>query len=197
MTDSIAVKRMARNLQYKLTYIKIFERYLEGSPGPEVAELLDALMRAQQAAIAALSSYLRHYDVNAAEMEQNAKLLDQAGSRADARSQLRFLHDGLSRAATWYKTQLLDRQMTEDAALRRLLLELGEIEAAQLWHTETVMAMLRISVKQESRDQEEAPRQEIKEEEKWRPRLIDDLGRPSWKGPQAPDRPRSPRYRRK
>jgi hypothetical protein len=197
MADSIVVKRLVRNLQYRLTYVRIFETYLQGNPIPEVAELLSSLMVAQKSAIAALSSYVRRFDVNATELELNAKLLDQAASRADAKSQLRFLHDGLSRAVTWYRTQLLDRQMTEDADLQRLLLELGEVEAAQLWRTESVMAMLRISVKLEAKDQDEVPRQEIQEEEAWRPRLVDDLGRPSWKGPKAADRPRPSRYRRK
>ena len=40
MTESIVAVRLTRNLRYKLTYIKIFETYLESDPGLEIGDLL-------------------------------------------------------------------------------------------------------------------------------------------------------------
>ncbi len=144
MPESIVVIRLSRNLRYKLTYIKIFETYLESERQTMVTELLRSLLQAYQIAIGPLASYLRRMDVATQELELDEKLLDHAASRGDTESQLRFIHDGLSRAASWYKTQLADRQMTADPELRQLLVELGEIDAAKLWRTEAVMAALKI-----------------------------------------------------
>ena len=47
MTDSIVVLRLTRNLRYKITYIRIFETFLEDEPGPEAAGLFRALIKAQ------------------------------------------------------------------------------------------------------------------------------------------------------
>ena len=100
MTDSIIAIRLTRNLRYKITYLKIFETYLESNPGPEVTALLRDLMQAQQSAIAPLSRYLRRLDVPVQDLELDQKLLSHAFSRADLRSRLRFIHDGLRRASS-------------------------------------------------------------------------------------------------
>ena len=197
MTESIVVKRLARNLKYKLTYVRIFEDFCEAESDPEVVALLESLVEAQKAAIAPLSSYLRSLDVNTQELELNDKLLDHAGSRNDTKSRLRFIHDGLNRAVSWYKMQLVDRQMTTDPELRQLLVELGEIDAAKLWRTEAIMGVLRISVALEEKDWEEAPQPEPREAEGWRPRLVEDVGRPAWGGKQSDRWPRPSRYRGK
>jgi hypothetical protein len=196
MTDSIVVVRLTRNLRYKLTYIKIFETYLEAEPGPEVMELLKALIQAQQSAIAPLSRYLRRLDVNIQDMELDDKLLGHALSRDNVKSQLRFVYDGLRRATSWYKTQLMDRQMAEDSELRALLLELGEIDAAKLWLTEAVMSMLRISPQVKEKEYDEPPaRTEPDSEKAWRPRLAEDIGRPDWGGARNSPWPRPRRSR--
>jgi hypothetical protein len=192
MAESIVAKRLIRNLRYKLTYVKIFETYLEAETGRhgsgvEVATLFESLIDAQQAAIALLSSYLRSQDISIQDLELNEKLLGQAFERADTKSRLRFVQDGLNRAVSWYKTQLMDKQMTADRALEQLLLELGEIDAAKLWRTEAVMGMLRVSIQVEDKDweglAEDASQPELGPEEEWRPRLVEDLSRPDW----APD----------
>ena len=118
MSESIVVIRLTRNLRYKLTYVKIFETYLESEPGPDVTELLRALIQAQQSAIVPLSRYLRHLGVNTHDLEMDQKLLGHALSRDHVKAQLRFIYDGLQRAVSWYKTQLTDRQMTADPELR-------------------------------------------------------------------------------
>jgi thioredoxin-like negative regulator of GroEL len=182
MAESIVVIRLTRNLRYKLTYIKIFEDYMEPNPGPEVVELLKSLIQAQQSAIAPLSSYLRRLDVNVQDLELVEKLLGHASSRTNVKARLRFIYDGLSRAATWYKTQLLDRQMTSDPELHQLLLELGEIDAAKLWRTEALMGMLKIPTRLKEKDWDEQPRYEPDKLEGWRPRLLEDVSRPAWSG---------------
>jgi hypothetical protein len=182
MTQSIVVIRLTRNLRYKLTYIKIFESYMEPNPGPVVMELLKSLIQAQQTAIAPLSSYLRRLDVNTQELELDTKLLAHAASRDNVRSRLRFINDGLKRAVSWYKTQLMDKQMTADLELEQLLFELGEIDAAKLWHTEVVMSRLKIPLKLREKDWEAQPRSVPDEREGWRPRLVEDVGRPAWGG---------------
>jgi hypothetical protein len=144
MTESIVVVRLTRNLRYKLTYVKIFETYLESEPGAEIVDLLKSLIQAQQAAVSPLSRYLRHLDVQTQDLELDQKLMGHAFSRDNIRTRMRFIYDGLSRAVSWYKTQLLDRQMTADPEVKELLIELGEIDAAKLWRTEAVMGMLRI-----------------------------------------------------
>jgi hypothetical protein len=187
MTESIVAIRMSRNLRYKLTYVEIFKNYMEPDPGPQVIELLQSLIQAQQAAIAPLSRYLRRLDVNTQELGLNEKLLAHASARQDVKSRLRFIYDGLSRAVSWYKMQLLDRQMTSDPDLRQLLFELGETDAAQLWRTETTMAMLKIPVKLREKEWDEQSRPAPEEEEGWRPRLVEDVSRPSWSGRRTPD----------
>ena len=191
---SIVGKRLVRNLRYKLTYIKIFESYIETKPGSEVIALLESLIDAQQAAIASLSSYLRGMDVNTQDLDLNERLMSQASERENVQAQLRFIHDGLTRAASWYKTQLMDRQMTSDPELQDLLLELGELEAAKLWRTEAVMGRLRVSLKQEERDWEAPSQPEPEKDEAWRPRLVEDVSRPAWGGGQQKRWPRPSRY---
>lgn len=187
MTESIVVIRLTRNLRYKLTYIKIFETYLESITEPEIAELLKLLIQAQQLAVGPLSRYLRHLEVNVQELELDDKLMSHAMSRDDLKSRMRFIYDGLKRAVAWYKTQLLDKQMVADPELRSILLELGEIDAAKLWRTEAVMAMFKIPTEvKEKTWEEELVRVEPESEKGWRPRLTDELPRPSWTGTAFP-----------
>jgi hypothetical protein len=195
-SNSIVSKRLLRNLRYKLTYIDIFESYKDPDPGPEVVALLDSLIEAQQSAIAPLSSYLRGLDVNTQDLELDQRLLSHASNRDNLKSRLRFVQDGLSRSVSWYKMQLTDRQMTADPELRHLLFELGEIDAARLWRVEAVMALLKISVKVGEKERDDVPQQEPQQkEEKWRPRLMDDVGRPAWGGSGSRRWPRPSRYR--
>jgi hypothetical protein len=197
MTQSIVVIRLIRNLRYKLTYIKIFESYMEPNPGPVVMELLKSLIQAQQMAIAPLSSYLRRLDVNTQELELDMKLLSHAASRDNVRSRLRFINDGLKRAVSWYKTQLMDKAMTADLELEELLFELGEIDAAKLWHTEVVMGRLKIPLKLREKEWDAQPRSVPDEREGWRPRLVEDVGRPAWGGSRSSRWQRPSKYDRK
>lgn len=182
MTESIAAVRMSRNLRYKLTYVEIFKSYMEPDPGSQVTELLQSLVQAQQSAIASLSSYLRRLDVSTQQLGLNEKLLAHAAGRQDVRSRLRFIYEGLSRAVSWYRMQLLDRQMTGDPELRQLLFELGEIDAAQLWRTEATMAMVKVPVKLREKDWDDQPSRGPEQEEEWQPRLVEDVTRPAWGG---------------
>jgi hypothetical protein len=196
MADSIVVIRMTRNLRYKLTYVHIFETYLESKPRPEITELLETLIEAQQAAIAPLSRYLRHLDVQTQDVQLDQKLLGHAFSRQDIKSRLRFIHDGLRRATSWYGTQLMDGQMTADPELRELLFELGEIDAAKLWRTEATMGLLRIPTTLKEKEWEDEPRRPDPEvEEGWRPRLVEDVRRPDWTGHDPSRWPRPSKYR--
>jgi hypothetical protein len=120
--------------------------------------------------------------------------LSQASERENLQSRLRFIHDGLTRAASWYKTQLMDRQMTADPELQQLLLELGEIEAAKLWRTEAIMGGLRVAVRLEERDWEATPQPQPKQDKGWRPSLVEDTDRPAWGGDQKKRWPRPSRY---
>lgn len=196
MAESIVDIRLTRNLRYKLSYIKIFETYLESKPGPEVVKLLEALIEAQQMAIPPVSRYLRHHDVQVQDLELDQRLLNHAFSREDVRSQLRFIHDGLKRAVAWYKTQLADRQMTSDPELRALLFELGEMDAAKLWRVEAVMGMLRIPLDVKEKDWVDQERMQPEQDENWRPRLVENVGRPAWQGEHSPKWPRPGRHRR-
>ncbi len=182
MTDSIVVIRLTRNLRYKLTYIKIFETYLESDTSPEIAKLLRSLIQAQQSAIAPLSRYLRLLDVQTQDLELDQKLMSHAFSRENVKSQLRFIYDGLSRAVSWYRTQLTDKQMTADPELCDLLIELGEIDATMLWRTEAIMGMLRIPTKVREKDWSNQERVPSEQDVEWRSRLMEDVGRPSWQG---------------
>jgi hypothetical protein len=196
MTESIVVVRLTRNLRYKLTYIKIFETYLESDPGPEIAELLRALIQAQQSAISPLSRYLRHLDVQTQDLELDQKLMGHALSRDNVRARMRFIYDGLSRAVSWYKTQLLDRQMTANPEVKQLLIELGELDAAKVWRTEAVMGMLRIPTKVKERDWSNQQRVQPDQDVDWKPRLVEDVGRPAWEGERSGRWPRPSKYGR-
>ncbi len=196
MTESIVVVRLTRNLRYKLTYIQIFESFLGSEPEPVVSDLLHALIQAQQSAIAPLSRFLRRLDVPTQDLELDKRLLNHAAERGNVKAQLRFIFDGLTRAVSWYGTQLTDQQMTSDPELRSLLVELGEIDAAKLWRTEATMSMLRIptSVKEKAWDDQQHPRSQPTEAE-WQPRLVEDVGRSDWENRwrgkwQKPDRRR-------
>jgi hypothetical protein len=197
MSESIVAIRLTRNLRYKLTYVKIFEGYMEPNPGPVVMELLKSLIQAQQTAIAPLSSYLRRMDVNTQELELDAKLMAHAAGRDNVRARLRFIYDGLRRAVSWYKTQLMDKQMTSDLELEQLLFELGELDAAKLWHTEVVMGRLKIPLRLKEKDWEAEPRPIPEEKEGWRPRLVEDVGRPAWGGSRSTRWQRPSKYDRK
>ena len=197
-SESIVSKRLIRNLRYKLTYIKIFDSYKEPDPGAEVIALLESLIEAQQSAIAPLSSYLRGSDINTQDLELNERLMSHASNRDNVKARLRFIHDGLNRSVAWYKTQLMDKQMTSDPNLRQLLLELGETDAAKLWRTEAVMAMLKIPLKLEEKDWNDLPQPEPKkQQEGWRPRLLEEVGRPAWGGSESKQWPRPSRSRQK
>jgi hypothetical protein len=182
MTESIVVIRLTRNLRYKLTYIKIFESFLESESGPDVIELLKSLIQAQQTAVTPLSRFLRRMDVNVQDEELDQKLLDHAEARDNEKSRLRFIYDGLSRAVAWYQTQLMDRQMLNVPGMKELLLELGEIDAGKLWHTEAVMSMLRIPTELKEKDWEAESYTPRPQDSEWRSRLMDDARRPNWGG---------------
>jgi len=77
------------------------------------------------------------------------------------------------------------------------LIELGEMEAAKLWRTEAVMSILRIPVKLREKDYEAQQPPEPERQEGWRPRLMDDIGRPSWTGDQPSRWTGPPKPRRK
>ena len=181
MTDSIIIVRLTRNLRYKLTYVKIFETFLESEPGPAIGELLHALIQAQQSAIAPLSRYLRRLDVQTQDLELDQKLLKHASERDNVKAQMRFICDGLKRAVSWYRTQLTDKQMMADPELRSLLFELGEIDAAKLWRTEATMGMLRIPTTLREKDwNDQQQRTRSQPEAEWQPRLVEDVGRSEW-----------------
>jgi hypothetical protein len=197
MTDPIVAKRLIRNLRYKLTYVKVFEDFMATNPGPVVSGLLKSLIEAQQSAIAPLASYLRSRDVSTQDLELNDKLLAHAATRDNLKSRLNFIRDGLFKAADWYKIQLTDKQMTGDPELQNLLLELGEIDAAKLWHTEAIMGMLKLSTKVEAKEWDETTQPDPKDLEDWQPRLLEDVGRPAWAGNQSGRWPRPSPPRRK
>jgi hypothetical protein len=196
MTESIVVVRLTRNLRYKLTYVKIFEKYLESERNQKVINLLRTLLQAQQTAIAPLSSYLRRMDVNTQELPLDDKLMSHAFTREDTHSRLRFIYDGLDRASSWYKMQLVDKQMTADPELEELMFELGEIDAAKLWRVEAVMNILKMPVKLKTKEYEEQAAPEPERREGWQPRLVEDVSRPGWSSGrfdsrwQKPSRPR-------
>ena len=180
MTESIVVVRLTRNLRYKLTYVKIFETFLESEPDPEISDLLHSLIEAQQSAIAPLSRYLRHLDVQTQGLELDQKLLKHASERDSVKAQMRFICDGLKRAVAWYRTQLMDKQMASDPELRSLLFELGEIDAAKLWRTEAAMGMLRIPTTLREKDWNDQQQIRSQPEAEWQPRLVEDVGRSEW-----------------
>jgi hypothetical protein len=182
MAGSIVVKRLVRNLRYRLTYLQIFESYQNPKLSPVLVQLLTLLMRDQQAAITILTSYLHSMDVDVQDLSPNQRLLEHAANRHDIASRLRFIHYGLGKAVSWYKMQLTDKQMTADPELQKLLFELGQIEAAELWRVEAVMAMLRISLEPESEDQRRLQHGRSQRAGGWHSRLMEDVGHPAWKG---------------
>ncbi len=184
VADSIVVKRLVRNLQYKLTYIKVFESFLQSEPRPAVVRLLSALISAQQTAVVPLSGYLKGLGITLQGLPLKQRLLDHASSRNDVRSRLRFIRYGLSKAVSWYMAQLMDRQMTADPELRRLLLELGQNDAASLWRTEAVMVMLRIRQEPVPKDLRRRARAEPDRGDARRSRLVGTSRRPAWSGEQ-------------
>jgi hypothetical protein len=190
MTDSIVVKRLVRSLRYKLTYIKVFESFLKPAPPPAMVKLLNSLMGAQQAAALSLSSYLQGLDVETQDLPLCQDLMDHAAQRFGVRARLHFIYYGLDRAASWYKTQLVDRQMTADPELRNLLLDLGEREAASLWYTEAVMVLLRIGLNSEAKDRRRPSQVEPGSADGWRPRLMGTERRPDWSGQKSANRSR-------
>jgi hypothetical protein len=196
MTESIVVVRMTRNLRYKLTYIKIFEAYLESEPEAVVRSLLQALIQAQESAVAPLSSYLRRLDVNTQELPLDDKLKAHALGRDDTKARLRFIYEGMERSTSWYQMQLVDRQMTADPELEQLLFEFGELDAAKLWRVEAVMNMLKIPVRVKTKSYDEQPSVEPDRKESWQSRLAEDVGRPAWSGDRTPRWHKSSRYRR-
>jgi hypothetical protein len=184
VADTIVVKRLVRNLRYKLTYIMVFESFLLPEPHPAVTGLLRALISAEQTAIVPLARYLKGLGVATQDLTPNRRLLDHTSDRNDVRSRLRFIHYGLSKAVSWYKTQLMDKQMTADPELKKLLFELGEREAASLWRTEAVMVMLRIRRDSVPKDPRRPSRTETEQEDSRHLPLMDTLGRPAWTGRQ-------------
>lgn len=180
MSDTIVVKRLMRNLRYRHTYVKAFESFLQPEPHHEVAGLLSVLIGAQESAAVLLSGYLHSVGVGVPDLRPVKKLLDHASVRKDVRSRLCFVHYGLNRAASWYKVQLVDRQMTADPDLKRLLFDLGEREAAALWRTEMVMARLGIHDKPAPEVPVRVVRGKTVDTEYSRPGEIDRSSRPIW-----------------
>jgi hypothetical protein len=181
VADSIVVKRLVRNLRYKLTYIRVFETFLERAPHPVAAKLMQSLIRAQQTAVVPLTDYVESLGVDTQDLGLDEKLQKHAAARNDFRSQLYFVHYGLTKASSWYKTQLMDGQMTADPQLRLLLLNLGEIDAASLWRTEAVMVTLRIPVEPVSADQRKDSRRQPAKVRDWQSRPRGRQRRPVWK----------------
>jgi len=175
MADSIVVKRLVRNLQYRATYIRVFETFQRPNPGPLVNQLLNLLIEAQQAAVVSIARYLRGLDVDIQDLSLKPNLLAQAAECRGIKARLRFLYRGLERNALWYKEQLVDSQMTADPELRQLLLERGEAEAASIWRLEGVMAMLAITPKQEPKELPE-PEPEERQPRGWRSNLMENVG---------------------
>jgi hypothetical protein len=190
VADSIVVKRLVRNLRYRLNYIKVFESFLQPEPPPAVVRLLHTLTSAQRTAVVFLSGYLQGLGVATQSLPLNQRLLDHASGRNGVRSRLQFIQYGLSKAVSWYKMQLMDSQMTADPELRRLLLELGEKDAASLWRTEAVMVMLRFRQEPVSKDPGEPSRAEPDQPERWRSRRRGTSRRPAWSGKQPTYRSR-------
>lgn len=190
MTDSIVVKRLVRNLRYKLTYIKVFESFLKPAPPPAMVRLLNSLVEAQQAAALSLERYLQGMGADTQDLALYEDLMEHAAQRYGVRARLHFIYYGLDRAVSWYKTQLVDRQMTADPELRKLLLDLGEREAASLWRTEAVMVLLRIGLNSEAKDRRRPTRVEPDQEDGWRSRLMETDRRPDWSGQRSASRSR-------
>ena len=180
MVGSIVVTRMLRNLRYKLTYAQILKSFLQTSSNPRTTDLFKKLAEAQEAAIASLRIYLQGLGIGTDDLQLNQRLMSHAAQRNDISSRLRFMHYGLDRAASWYKIQLQDDKMTSHPDLRDLLLTLGEIDAAKLWHTRMVMQSLQIATDPNRKTDDATVRPSEKVE--WRPRLVEDLAQNSQQG---------------
>jgi hypothetical protein len=142
---STVVAQLARNLDYKLTYLDIYEEYLEQVGEKEVIEFIQALMDAEQESIARLSSRLRQLGHPVRQQASVEKLKAQAWTRRDTPGKLQFVQTGLERSAAWYAEQLLNPEMVADSATRQLLIELGKIEAAYLWHANALLAEMAVA----------------------------------------------------
>jgi hypothetical protein len=180
MADSLVVKRLVRNLRYRLTYIRVYESFLAQESHPEMVRLLRALIGAQQSILAPLLDYLQRLGATTEDLPLVRKLLEHASSREGTRSRMRFIHYGLEKAVSWYREQLMDSQMTADPALRQLLLELGEIEAASLWRAQVAMVALGMSLEPTSQPPPAATRAMPARERRRRPRQASVSRQPTW-----------------
>lgn len=190
MTHSLIVKRLSRNLRYKRTYLQVYQAYMEPGSSPRLVELLSSLTEAQQSAIEPLAHYLRDVGGDGPDEKPYDKLLADAARRRDVKSRLRFLHVGLTRSVSWYRMQMVDRHMTADGRLRSLLLDLGEIEAAQLWRTEAAMHLLKIPVHPGQPNVDDTAGVLLESDESWTSRAVEEMGRPEWGGySKRPPRP--------
>jgi hypothetical protein len=160
-----------------------------------MADLFKKLAEAQEAAIASLRLYLQGLGIGTDDLQLNQRLMAHAAQRSDISSRLRFMHYGLERAASWYKIQLRDDKMTSDPDLRHLLLTLGEIDAAKLWHTRMVMQSLQIATDPNRKTADAPSRPSDKKE--WRPRLVEDLAQHSQSGQTKSNKPKQRRARRR
>jgi hypothetical protein len=142
---STVVAYLARNLDYKLTYLEIYQEYLEQVGEKEVIEFIQALMDAEQESIARLSSRLRQLGHPVRQQASLEKLKAQAFTRRDTPGKLQFVQAGLERSAAWYAEQLLNREMVADWDTRQLLIELGRTEAAYLWHANALLAEMAVA----------------------------------------------------
>lgn len=180
MADPLLIKRLVRNLRYRLTYIKVYETFLQQESHPEALRLLRELVATQQSALAPLSGYLQGLGATTQGLPLNQKLLNHAASRTDRQSRMRFVHYGLEKAVSWYKEQLMDKKMTEDPALRQLLFELGEREAASLWRAEVTMVALGMRREPISNEPAESARAHSVRGRQWRSRQVIATGQATW-----------------
>jgi hypothetical protein len=180
MADPLLLKRLVRNLRYRLTYIKVYETFLQQESHPEALRLLRELIATQQSALAPLSGYLQVLGATTQGLPMNQKLLDHAASQTDRQSRMCFVHYGLEKAVSWYKEQLMDKKMTADPALRQLLFELGEREAASLWRTEVTMVALGMRREPISNEPAESARAHSVRDRQWRSRKVMTTRRATW-----------------
>jgi len=180
MADPLLIKRLVRNLRYRLTYIKVYETFLQQESHPEALRLLRELIDTQQSALASLTGYLQGLRATTQGLPLNQKLLDHAASRTDGQSRMRFVQYGLEKAVSWYKEQLMDKKMTADPALRQLLLQLGEREAASLWRAKVVMGTLGMRREPISNERAESARAHSVRGRQGRSRQVIATSRATW-----------------
>jgi hypothetical protein len=144
-TSSTIIARLARNLEYKLTYLEIYRAYLAQGGEPEAIAFIQALIDRQKDSIASLSSRLRQLDYPVRQLAPLEKLKAQAFARRDTAGKLQFVQAGLERSAAWYGEQLLDPEMRADAATRQLLIDLGQVDAAALWYANALLRELAVA----------------------------------------------------